>query len=204
MNFNDAELAVLASGIQRIGVFFRLAVEPDPVRVWLGAGKIKSGVNVRDPDGAVYRGFGELPDVPEINQMINGAAQRVEFILSGVSGRVLSIASGSDAQQVKGKDVAAGFGIFAPNWSLLGAVHWLAVYTADFVSVQQAATDDPLAPIVRTVTLSGGSLMTGRRRPARSYFTHQDQTARFPGDFLCVFVPRYAHGFNKPWPTFPA
>lgn len=200
MNLNDAELAVLQSGMQRIGIFFRLDTSP-VVRLWLGIGNIEPGVNVLDLEGATYQGFGAIQDVPELNQMINGAAARVDFTLSGVSGDVLAIASGDDAEAVKGRAVAVGFGIFGSDWSLLGAIKWFANYTADYLAVQQSA-DDPMAPIVRTVTLSCGSLMTGRRRPSLSYFSDQDQQARSPGDLFCSLVARYAHGFQKPWPQF--
>lgn len=202
MNLNAAELAVLESGMQRIGVFFRLATTP-VVRLWLGIGNIEAGVNVFDATGATYQGFGEIQNVPEFNQMINGAASRVEFSLSGVSGDVLALASGDDAEDVKGKDVAVGLGVFSPSWALLGSVKWFANYTADYLSVQQSPTDDPATPIVRTVTLSCGSLMTGRRRPSFAYLSHQDQYARSPGDYFCSLVGQYAHGFNKAWPVFP-
>lgn len=202
MNLNDAELAALESGMQRIGVFFRLATTP-VVRLWLGIGNIEPGVNIFDLTGATYQGFGEMQNVPEFNQMINGAAQRVEFSLSGVSGDVLAIASGDDADDVKGKAVAVGLGIFSPSWALLGSIKWFANYTADYLAVEQVATDDPLQPIVRTVKLSCGSLMTGRRRPSFSYLSPQDQEDRSPGDLFCSYVNRYAHGFNKAWPVFP-
>lgn len=200
MMLNDAELAVLESGLQRIGIFFRLATDP-VVRLWLGVGNIEPGVNVLDETGSTYRGFGEITDVPEMNQMINGAAQRVEFSLSGVSGEVMAVASANDAEEVKGKLASVGLGIFDQDWSLLGPIRWVANYTADFLSVQQSASEDPQT-IVRTVSLSCGSLMTGRRRPGRSYFTDQDQQSRYPGDMFCSLVGRYAHGFNKAWPQF--
>lgn len=203
MTLNDDELAVLASGMQGIGVFFRLGVTPTPVRLWTGIGKIEPGVNSLDVSGATYTGFGELRDVPEFNQMINGAAQRVEFSLSGVSGDVIAIASGDDAEAVKGAPVAVGLGIFSAAWALLGSIKWFANYTADYLAVQQSVSDDAASPIVRTVSLSCGSLMTGRRRPSFSYLSNQDQQARSPGDQFCVYVGRYAHGFNKAWPVFP-
>lgn len=202
MILNAAELAVLESDTQNIGVFFRLATDP-VVALWLGFGDIEPGVNVLDETGRTYTGFGEITNVPEFNQMINGAAQRVEFTLSGVSGDVLDIASGNDAEDIKGKPVAVGFGVFSAEWELLGTVKWFANYTADFLSVRQSETNDFETPIMRVVTLSCGSQMTGRRRPGRSYFTHVDQVARHPGDNFCYFVPRYAHGFSKAWPVFP-
>lgn len=202
MNLNDAELAVLKSGMQRIGIFFRLDTDP-VVRLWLGFGKIEPGVNTLDLTGATYHGFGEITNIPEVNQMINGAANRVEFTLSGVDGDVLAIASGDDAEDVKGKEVAVGLAIMGSSWELLGAIKWFGNYTADYLAVEQAPTDNPDDPIVRTIKLSCGSLMTGRRRPSISYFSNQDQQARYPGDLFCSLVTQYAHGFNKAWPVFP-
>lgn len=202
MNLNDDELASLDSGSQRIGIFFRLETDPI-VRLWLGFGSIEPGINAYDMTGAEYVGFGAIQDVPAFNQLINGKAERVDFTISGVSGDILKIASGGDAEQVKGKKVAVGFALMAPDWSLLGAVKWCANYTADYLAIQQALTEDPMQPIVRTVTLSCGTLMTARRRPNYSYFSNQDQLARFPGDRFCERTPVYANGFNKTWPTFP-
>lgn len=201
MNLNAAELAVLESGQQRIGVFFRLETDPI-VRIWLGVGNIEPGVNVYDLTGANYNGFGEIQNVPAFNQLVNGKAARVDFTVSGVSGDILEIASGGDSEQVKGKRVAVGLGIMGADWELLGAVHWCANYVADYLAIAQNA-DDAFGSVVRTVTLSCGTIMTGRRRPSYSYFSNQDQLARYPGDRFCERTPLYATGFNKAWPTFP-
>lgn len=201
MILNPAEIAALESGLQRIGIFFRLDTVPI-VRLWLGVGPIAPGVNALDPEGGVYQGFGEVPNVPSFKQMINGAAERVDFTISGVSGDILKIASGGDAQQVKGKRAAVGFAIMGDDWSLLGPVKWMQSYTADFLSLQQQPTEDPRQPVVRTITLSCGSLLTARRRPALAYFSDQDQQKRYPGDPFCERTPLYASGFQKTWPRF--
>lgn len=203
MILNDAELTTLESDVVNIGIFFRLETVPI-IRLWLGFGSISPGVNVYDTTGAEYIGFGEIQNVPSFKQLINGTAERVEFTISGVSGDILKIASGGDAQQVKGALVAVGFAIMAPDWSLLGTVKWCANYTADFLSINQQVVNDPTNPIVRTLSLSCGTLLTSRRRPGLSYFTDQDQQARFPGDRFCERTPLYANGFNKTWPVFPS
>lgn len=200
MNFSTDEIAALEADTQNIGVFFRLDTNP-VVRMWLGFFDIAPGVNVMDPSGATYAGFGEIRNIPTFKQLLNGAAERVEFTLSGVSGDLLAIASGGDAQQVKGKSVAVGFALFAPDWSLLGPIHWTAHYIADFLAVDQQPADVSNS-IIRTITLSCGSRFTGRRRPAYSYLSDQDQQARFPGDLFCRHTIDYAHGFNKTWPVF--
>lgn len=203
MDFSAAELAVLESGVLKIGIFFRLDVEPEPVRLWLGHGEIEPGLNVYDTEaGATYLGMGELQNVPAIKQLINGAAERIEFTLSGVSGEVLTAANGDDAEAIRGAPATVGFGLFGDTWSnLLGGMHWCGFYIADYLERAQAPADIG-DQITRTITLSCGSRFTGRRRPAFSYFTDQDQQARFPGDLSCSLTPNYAHGFTKKWPVF--
>jgi hypothetical protein len=201
MILNDSELAVLELQTQNIGIFFRLDTTP-VVRLWVGFGSIAPGVNVFDTTGAQYDGFGEIQNVPAFKQLVNGTAERVEFSLSGVSGNVLTIASGGDAQQVKGKRVSVGFAVMDSSWALLGPIKFCANYTADFLSIAQSSASD--LSIVRTVTLSCGSLLTARRRPSLSYFSNQDQLARSTGDRFCERTPVYANGFNKTWPVFPA
>lgn len=200
MNFNDTELAALASGVYRIGVFFRLATDP-AVRLWLGFGNIEPGASVYDAAGTLYKGFGELRDIPTFKQLLNGAAERVEFTLSGVSGEMLTIASGDDSEQVKGKSTDVGFALFGSDWSMLGAIHWTAHYIADFLAAKQERADAQ-GNVVRTIKLSCGSRFTGRRRPSFSYFSDADQQARFPGDLFCEYAPLYGRGFTKEFPVF--
>lgn len=200
-SFNAAELAALRSRMYRLAIFFRLDSVP-VVRLWLGFGNIVPGADVFAEDGAVYRGLGELRTVPNFNQLLNGVAERVEFTISGVSGEILQIAQGDDAEAIQRKNVAVGYGFMDARWQMLGSVHWSARYIADLLAIDQQAVSDPAAPIVRTITLSCGTRFTGRRRPSFSYFSDQDQQARFPGDLFCIRTPEYAHGFNKQWPLF--
>ncbi len=202
LSFNAAELAALQSDIQRLGLFFRLDVVP-VVRLWLGAGTIQPGVNVYDVMGAEYKGLGQIVDLPPFKQLTGGAAERISFTLSGVSGDMLAIASGGDAEQVKGASCAYGFAIMDSTWALLGPVHWCANYTADYLSIEQNPVEDIGGTVVRTISLSCGTLLTGRKRPGYSYFTDADQRARHPSDLFCERTSVYATGFNMPWPTFP-
>lgn len=161
-------------------------------------------MNVYDGAGEEYLGFGEIADLPPFKQLTNGAAERVTFTLSGVSGRVMQIASGGDAEEIKGARVAYGFAVMGEDWSLLGPVHWCANFTADYLSITQDLIEDPANPVVRSVSISCGTLLTGRKRPGLSYFSNADQQTRFPGDRFCERTPVYANGFNMPWPTFLA
>lgn len=199
MSFNDAEIAALARGTRRIGVFFLLETA-DPVALWLGYGKIKPGINAYDSVGREYKGFGEIQNVPSIKQLLNGAAMRQDFVLSGVKGDVLD-AVGNDSEAVKGKPVHVGYALMDADWQLLGPIHWLASYTADYIAVSQPPTQLD-QPITRTITLSCASRNTGRRRPLYGYFTDADQQARSPGDKFCSLVSNYSRTFPKAWPHY--
>lgn len=201
MNMNLAELAALESGIFNIGVFFRIETDPI-VRIWFGVGSIDAGPNALDVSDAIYKCAGVVAPIPAMKVLINGGAQRVEFTVSGVSGEILAIASAGDAEQVKGKRCSVGFALLDGQWQLLGSVKWTRTYIADFLGISQDITEDPNNPVIRTVTLSVGSLTTARRRPSYSYFTNQDQQGRSPGDRFCERTPLYATGFQKAWPRF--
>jgi hypothetical protein len=196
---NDAEYAALDGGSYRIAYFFRLATDP-VVRLWCGVGKIEPGINAIDETGAVYIGFGEITDIPAFRQLINGQAERVDFTLSGVTPEILQVASEQDAPNVKGRDCAIGFALMDDGWQLMGQIKWIRRYTADYLGISQTVTENPQDPIVRTVTLSVGSLMTGRRRPGLSYFTDQDQKRRSPTDRFCERTTLYTQERRKKWP----
>lgn len=202
MNLSTAEIEALEGGAQRIGLFFRLDT-PTPLRLWLGIGDIEPGVDaIDDVTGATYSGFGEISQIPEIARLINGEAERVTFELSGVSDAVVAAATVEDAPAVKGCDVAVGFALFDKDWSLLGSIHWMARYTADFLAIEERLTEDPTQPVVRVVQLSVGSAMTGRWRPPYAYYVDQDQQAESSGDLFCERTPQYAEQVTKVWPDF--
>lgn len=194
--FSDSELNVLDGDTQRIGVFFRLATDP-VIRLWLGVGPCAVGINTEDPSGAIYSGLGELINVPPVQQLINGVAERVEFSVSGVSENVLRLAS-TEANDVKGAACALGVGVFDKNWQFLGSPKWLFNGTADYVSLSQQSGE---GGAIRTISLSVGSLFTGRRRRGYSYLTDQDQQARRPGDRFCERTVLYSREHEKRWPV---
>jgi hypothetical protein len=168
------------------------------VRLWLGVGPCRVGANAMDADGAIYTGFGELKNVPVVQQLINGVADRVEFQVSGVSERSMQLAS-SEAVDVQGAATAMGIGIFGADWQQLGVPKWIFRGVADFVTLNQESGDDG---ITRTVSLSVGTLFTGRRRRGLSYLTDRDQQSRHPGDKFCERTTLYSQDSDKVWPRF--
>ncbi len=203
VSLSDDEINALASDTQRIGIFFRLATDP-VVRLWLGVGDIEPGANAYDATNETYSGLGQLMDVPALQQLVNGVADRVTFHVSGVTAEASAMAAG-EANLVKNKAVAVGICLFGADWRQLGIPIWIWRGTADFVTRQQQSSGsgsqgDPVM-ITRVVELSVGSLFTSRRRRGLSYLTDHDQQARHPGDRFCERTALMA-GTNKVWPTF--
>ena len=196
VELSDDEISELESDTQRIGIFFRMDTTP-VVRLWLGIGEIKPGINAYDAANETYSGLGQLIDVPAIQQLINGVADRVTFHVSGVSADTSAMAS-TEADVVKGKAVALGMCLFGESWQQLGVPVWLWRGTADFVTRQQQSDGKTTT---RVIELSVGSLFTSRRRRGLSYLTDHDQQLRHPGDLFCERTALLSQ-FEKVWPTF--
>lgn len=188
----------LASQSPRIGVFFRLHLDP-VVRLWLGVGHCKAGIDATDGAGATYKGLGTMLNLPAFTQLVNGAADRVEFRLSGVPSEIMALASQEATDEVKGAALLVGVGVFDADWQLIAQPTWIKRYIADFVRVEmESATEG----ITRTVVLSARSFLTGRRRPGLSYWTDADQQALHPGDRFCERTALYSQETSKAWPRF--
>lgn len=189
--FDDA----LAGGAPRVGVFFRLEVDP-VFRFWLGIGDCLAGIDAEDGAGDTYSGLGQMVGLPALQQLANGQADRVEFKLSYVSQNVASLAS-SEHADVKGALFRVGLGLFGGDWQLIQQPEWLKTFVIDFLSVER---DQTQGEAVWTLSLSARSLFTGRRRPGLSFFTDADQQARHPGDTFCQRAVLYSVDVQKAWP----
>jgi len=188
----DAELA---GGSPRVGVFFRLEVDP-AFRFWLGIGDCLAGIDAQDGAGETYSGLGQMIGLPALQQLANGAADRVEFKLSYVSQRVAALAS-SEHADVKGALFRVGIGLFDAQWQLVEQPQWLKTFTIDFLSIER---DQTQGEAVWTLSLSARSLFTGRRRPGLGFWTEADQQARHPGDKFCQRSVLYSIDVQKAWP----
>jgi hypothetical protein len=199
LSLNEAERNALASATQRIGVFFRMVqADGQIIRLWLGIGNCRVGINAYDETEATYSGLGQLIDVPAVQQLINGVAERIDFNVSGVSADTLALA-GAESDDVKGAVVALGVCLFDGAWQQLGVPKWLFRGRADFVTLNQQSGD---GGITRAIALSVGSLFTGRRRRGLSYLTDYDQQQRYPGDKFCQRTVLYSNEIEKVWPRF--
>lgn len=182
----------------RPAILFHLET-PEPLRLWTGAGDLQIDTDaVEDDADNIYWGIGLLAGVPEINEAINGIAQRTDFVLSGagLSSEVTAIASG-EAADVRGAVVSIGFLCFDRDWQIATPTMWREVGIADSLKIGRAPGENRSA--IRTITLSVGSVFTGRKRPTPAFWTDQDQKRRSGDDRFCE--RRVTADASKFWPT---
>lgn len=163
---------------------------PEPARIWSGAGDLYLAADdVETDDGAKYLGGGELLDgLRDVEQLINGTAERIELNVSGVTGATIKLAL-KEADDVKGAAVDVAVIEFDDLWQV-AAVTWQARYRADKLSIGRQ-------PDNRTITLSMGSDDTGRSRTQNAYWTAADQRRRSPDDAFFDFVASINAGTSR-------
>lgn len=204
MDFNAAELDALESDGQQKALFVRAVTTQGIIRVWFGVGPfvVPPGMDeVLDPNGASYNGFGEMMNAPIFQRLINGSAERLEFLLSGTSPMVTRLAS-AEANTVKRQPVSMGLGIMGQDWQMLGDIHWCWRGIADFIKTSTIGAQDIKSQTTSTVTMSVGSMMTARRRRGLSYWTDTDFQTDHPGDRICERTLKYSDRVAKEWPRW--
>lgn len=176
--------------IYRRSILFRLAAEPIAY-VWSGHGPIEI-IDDIDPDGAIYVGAGGLISVPALRQLVNGTADRLDFVLSGITSDTLRLAR-EDAESVNGALALIGEVIFDEAWQIV-STGWLWRGYADVLTVDSQATGSGRE---RTIQLSVRSNDTFRSNPQPAYFTDQDQRRRSPTDAIFSHVNRISQGARR-------
>lgn len=197
LSWSDAAQLQLAGGTVRPCFFVRVESAPI-IRVWSGIGDIALEADSIETTGGEYLGFGELTSLPQITQLINGQADRVEFGLAGaaVSRDVVRLAS-EEADSVRNAPVHLGFAVLGADLQLASPVAWIWHGEADSLTCSR---DDGQGQPVRSISLSVGSIFTRRRRPGISFWTPHDQRERSSDDAFCDRVPAYSAGITKTWP----
>lgn len=206
MPFISEETAqTYASGAVKVAVFVLIKTGADSpanwIRVWSGTGDIELPAGLIDTAGGVYLGMGDLVGLPSFSQLLNGVAERIEFVLSGCSPEVIALAD-QDAEDVRG--AAAHIGIIGLDWSeqTIGDPLWLWEGETDVPRTrkQSVISEDGTGSILRSVSLSAVSAFSGRRRPPLGYFTGVDQRRRSPGDAFCDRANIYHQGRTRKFP----
>lgn len=175
----------------RRSILWRLAV-PDPVRLWSGHGDLDIPVDEVEYATARYRGAGELLPVPEIKQLLNGAADRLDFVVSGVSEATVRLAL-EDAPLVENAELRLGEVLFDADWQVL-SVKWRWQGLCDIVTVEDRETE---AGRIRSVSVSARVNDAYRSNPQPSYWTDQDQRRRSSDDAFCNQVAGITTGVTR-------
>lgn len=173
----------------RRSILVRIATS-DPVRLWTGLGALEIPADAVEPeDGARYIGGGDLLDgFQDVEQLINGIAERLEMRCSGVSPAILTLARDEQAE-VEGATVDIGVVMFDGGWQI-SDVRWAASYRADKLTIERG-------PNERTLSLSIASGDTGRSRSPNAYWTSADQRRRSPTDAFCDRVAGINSGTSR-------
>lgn len=176
----------------RRSILFRLAADPI-ARLWSGHGNLDVEPDLIDPGGARYRGAGALLDVPALKQLVNGTADRLDFLLSGVNAYTLRLAQ-EDSDSVRDALVLIGEQDFDANWQNAGPVRWVWRGFADIL-----ITDSQDAPVgrQRTIRLSVRSADTFRSNPQPAFYTDQEQRRRSSDDAICSHVSLISIGAKR-------
>lgn len=169
-----------------------------PIRVWTGVGDFDKAADAVDIEGGIYKGLGEIQEIPALQQLVNGVAQRIDLSLSGVDANIVALAD-SEAADVRSKAVSIGLQFFGEDWQTLGDTLWIWDGEADVVKSESLSGADFTR--VRTITLSVGTLTTGRRRPKLTFFTRSQQRRRSPTDAFCDRVALYSADTELKWPA---
>jgi hypothetical protein len=198
-------IEMLRSGLVRGAILFRIAtgLNDSPIgpviRLWAGIGEMTIDADtIEDDAGNLYQGLGLLGGIPAVSELINGLQERIAFSISGegMTADIAAIAS-TEAADIRGARCNLGFLIFDKDWQIASPTAWLWEGTADSLTISR---DGDAESATRTITLSVGSLFTGRRRPQIAYFTDADQKRRSPDDDFFINVRGYSAKTTKVWP----
>lgn len=192
--FSGAEAPLVTGSLVRAGVLLRIASSP-VLRIWGGIGDLAIPADAIEPGGATYSGLGELVNLPAVSQLVNGVADQVTFVLSGVDDTILGLVD-EEAEDVRFATARLGFVGLNTEWQIGTTVKWLWEGVVETPEVSQTAASAD-QPATRAVSLTVSTGMTGRRRPGLAYYTDADQRRRSADDRFCERVVLYSQGATR-------
>lgn len=167
----------------------------DPAIFWTGHTDLLLPADDVLDAPTIALGAGELIDLPDLEALINGIAQRVDVTLSGVSARTIALAK-EEAPQVPGAAVWIGRIEFDEEWQQANPVEW--EWTGE--AQKLVVGSDPKANArVRQITLSVAAGDTTRSRAPFAFFTDADQRRDFPTDDFFSHVAGINAGTSRRW-----
>lgn len=151
--------------------------------------------SVIGPIAQIAVGLGELVNIPDLQEMINGTAERVDIELEGVTETALRLAL-EDAPSVRGADVHIGRMDLDADQQQAAPVEWEANFQARSLGVSRPKVEGLDNPR-RTITLTIARGDTVRSRAPNSYFTDSDQRRRSADDAIFDHVGQISAGTSR-------
>jgi hypothetical protein len=193
--FPDAVIEEMR-GSHMLGIFLHVATDP-PLHVWFGTEDVIAGIDSIDAVGTAYLGGGELIGIPTLEVLVNGAADRIEFTLSGLE-------PGTGAKlvdtipPVRGADVFMGLTTLDRYYQPMSAIIPVWNGTAAYVGESSPPVMGMESPSL-TLSLAVVTGETSRSRPSRSIWSPTHQKAISPTDKFCDETARLARGVDPTW-----
>lgn len=166
-----------------------LRIATDPVaRVCSGAAPIIIPADGIESAPAKYLGGGQLVEIPEIEQVINGTAQRISITVSGVTRETLALFA-DESDSLKGAPVHIGVAYQDDDWQIT-EVEWLAELRCDFPTASGTHTN-------RSISISIGSSDTDRSKAPVSFWTAAGQRRISPTDRFFDHIAGISAGTSR-------
>ena len=182
-------------GLYRESFIFRIATDP-PALFWTGEGDLEVPADaVVGVDPVIVQGGADLINIPDLTQLINGLAERVEFVVSGVSEQTIEFAQ-DEADQVPGARVDIGRIDFDEDYQQAGDVEWEWSGEARKLAVSSEVSQEGRTRSI-TLTVSAGD--TTRSRSPLAFFTDADQRRRSADDDVFSHVALINSGTSRRW-----
>lgn len=183
-----------------LGLFFRLDTAI-PMRVWLGINDIPAGIESVDPSNQeTYLGGGILHEIPNLEAVLNGKADRAEFIISGIDPNSMAPFD-MDEIDVRGKDFHVAITTLDDNYQPMSNLIPLMTGRGSFLTERSDAVTGTDNQTI-TLGLSVGFGITTRDRNSQVLWSPQHQKAMYPTDQFCDNTARLERGVAPAWPRY--
>lgn len=170
-----------------------LRIATDPVaRICSGAAPIIIPADAVEPEEAKYLGGGKLLNIPDLEQVINGIASRIEVGVSGVSAMTVALFR-EESAALQGAAVDIGIA-YQDDAYQITSVEWLASLRCDSPSID---SQNSQGSRTRTIKLSIGTENTDRSRATLAFWTDADQRRRSSDDRFFDHVAGISSGTSR-------
>lgn len=176
----------------RESIIVFIACDPSAL-LWSGIGPLPVPADAVIPSPLTALGGSELVSFPDFQTLINGTAERLDLVVSGVSEETVRLAI-DDAASVRGAAVHAGIVHFNDDWSL-SSVEWEVIFEARALTVSRPV--DQNGQITRSITLTIVQGDSTRSRAPNNYFTDADQRRIYPTDAIFSHVAGISAGTSR-------